>query len=123
MAVGILMWSVVAAFLLFIFLWFNVAGALWSLYRKWKYVRRLPGWPKHWLWGHLHLIRRDEETLLKFAAYIQKERHKVTQVWIGPFIAAVDIQHPEPVGKVLKEPESTTVSHAHPVVRRRVVDC
>ena len=106
MAVALSMWSVVAAFLLFLFLWFNVPGALWSLYRKRKYVRRLPSWPTHWLWGHLHLIRRDEDTLLKWTAYIQKERHKVTQVWYGPFLAAVDIQHPEPVGKVLKEPKN-----------------
>lgn len=105
MAGGIWILSVIVAFLLFLFLWFNVPGALWSLYRKKKYVRRLPGWPEYCLLGHLPYIKPDEETLLKWTAYIQKERHKVTRVWFGPFYAAVDIQHPEPLRKLLKAPK------------------
>ena len=103
--------SVVATVLALLLHWLNIPGWLRDYYRQLKYLKSVPKYrPTHWLWGHLMTIRKiDEETLLEFCSFVQKERIKVSHVWLGPFISHVDILHPEPLNDVLKLPKSRPV--------------
>ena len=102
--------SLIAAFLLVLVYWFNVAGWLWNYYRQLKYLKSVPTYPMHWLLGHLMLVRKlDQETLLTICSFFQKERAKVSVMWLGPFFAHVDVLHPELLNSILKVPKSRPV--------------
>ena len=98
------------AVLLVLAYFLNVPGWLWNYYRQLKYLKSVPSYPMHWLLGHLLMIRKlDQETLDEVTSFIQKERLKVSVMWLGPFFAHVDVLHPELVNNVLKVPKSRPV--------------
>ncbi len=99
-------WTIAAAFSVLLLIWYDVPGRLWSFYRICKALRNMPGWPGHWLWGNLHQLKPDHETLMKITAYVQETRCKITRVWFGPFYPVVVIHHYEPLKKILKEPKN-----------------
>ena len=105
------LFSVVAALVALLVYCLDIPGRLWDYYRQLKYLRSVPMFfPAHWLLGHIKTIRKlDEETLLRVRSFVQKERVKVTVVWLGPFFSHVDIMHPDLVGSVLKVPKSRPV--------------
>ena len=86
---------------------FNLPQTLWGIYRvrTSKALRNIPGWPTHWLWGNLHQLKNDEATMLKWRAYIQDNRHKLTRVWVGPLYPILDVCHCDAVEKVIKLPK------------------
>ena len=65
-----MIWVVVLTVLLVILAASGLPQAVWSLYRKWKAVRDIPGWPTHWFWGNLNQLGGDEVTTLKFIHYV-----------------------------------------------------
>ena len=56
-------WTVVLAILLVCVAAFGLPQATWNVYRKWKVMRELPGWPTHWFWGNLHQLKLDEASI------------------------------------------------------------
>ena len=102
---ALLAWSFGAAFVLIALFWWNVPARLLNYYRVCKALRRIPGWPTHWLWGNLHQLKRDEATMRKQLKYIHENRYKVTRTWIGPFWPLVNIHHCDPLRKIIKQPK------------------
>ena len=88
---------------------FNVPKYLWFLYRRNRAIRHVPGWPTHWLLGNLHQFRLDHSTLVKWAEFIQKNRHKVAKIWLGPFYPVIEICHPSGVHKVINLPKDRSI--------------
>ncbi len=88
---------------------FNVPKYLWFLYRRNRAIRHVPGWPTHWLLGNLHQFRLDHSTLVKWAEFIQKNRHKVAKIWLGPFYPVIEICHSSGVHKVIKLPKDRSI--------------
>ena len=72
----------------------------------WKAAKHVPGWPTHWFWGNLHQIsKRDHEVMMKYTAYVQDNKLKITRTWIGPFFPTFAVTHPETARKVLTQPK------------------
>ena len=106
------MWAVgslIASFLLLLVIWLNVPGTVWFVYRQWNAVRHIPGWPTHWLYGNLHQIRLTQETALTYRELVRKHGWKISRSWLGPFYALVNIHHPDPLRKLMKEPKARDV--------------
>ena len=105
------LFSVVAVLLSLLFYWLNIPGWLWSYYRQLKHLKTVPKYPPvHWLLGNLQTLRKlDEETLFSFCSFVQKKRMKVSMFWLGPFIAHVDVLHPDQLSHILKLPKSRQV--------------
>ena len=99
------MWATAAAILLAAFFWWKVPAFLVNYYRVCKALKPMPGWPPHWLWGHLHLLRPDEDTLKRVTAWNQENQTKVTRGWLGPIHPLVAVNHYESVRAVIKEPK------------------
>ena len=99
------MWATVAAILLAAFFWWKVPAFLVNYYRLCKALKPIPSWPPHWFWGHLQLIRPDEDTLRRVTAWNQEHKHKVTAGWLGPIHPIVALNHYESIKAVLKEPK------------------
>ncbi len=98
--------SVVLAVFLVIIALFSVPQQLWGLYRRWRAVRSIPGWPTHWFWGNMHQVwKLDQETAEQRTAYIQETGHKITRIWLGPFIPVVQITHCDGIRKIMKLPK------------------
>ena len=97
-----------ATVLLFVF-WINVPKALWNFHRRCKYLRNFPSWPAHWLWGHLHLIKADEPTMMRFTKFVCEKKPKIAVFWFGPFFASVGVPHPQFLKTLLKEEKSRPV--------------
>ena len=53
----LIVWSLVVTPLIYVM--YNVVVFLLDLRRRGAAVDQFPGEPKHWLWGHLHLVRLD----------------------------------------------------------------
>ena len=103
--------SLILAFLLLLLFWLNIPGWLWNYCRQLKYLRSVTTYPQmHWFLGHLVFLRKlDEETLFTFRSFVQKERIKLSLMWLGPFIPHVDVLHPELINNILKVPKSRQV--------------
>ena len=57
------------------------------------------------MWGNLHQVRPDEETVFKFKNWICDNGIKVSRMWFGPLYPATGVHHCSVVGKVLKQPK------------------
>ncbi len=102
-------WAVVLAILLVVLAGSGLPQAVWNLYRKWKAVRSIPGWPTHWFWGNLHQFHGDEATMMKFIQYIQEENLKMAKLWMGPLFLSVHITHCDTTQMVMKLPKDRSV--------------
>ena len=90
-------------FIVLLVIWLNVPRVIWNLYRQWKAVRHIPGWPTHWLYGNSHQWNKIGATqALKYRKDIAEFGWKLSRVWFGPFLAIVMIHHTDPLKKVLK---------------------
>ncbi|XP_077784881.1 cytochrome P450 4B1-like [Podarcis muralis] len=58
-----------------------------------KGFRSFPGPPSHWLYGHIHMMKPEEE-FLNAAAWTEKYPHCYPR-WYGNFLAFLSINHPE----------------------------
>ncbi|XP_077784885.1 cytochrome P450 4B1-like isoform X2 [Podarcis muralis] len=58
-----------------------------------KGFRSFPGPPSHWLYGHVHMMKPEEE-FLNVAAWTEKYPHCYPR-WYGNFLAFLCINHPE----------------------------
>ena len=105
------LFSAIAALLLLLLYWLDVPGWLWNYYRQLKHLKTVPKYPPvHWLLGNLQTVRKlDEDMLLNFCSFVQRERIKVSMFWLGPFFAHVDVLHPDLLSHVLKVPKSRPV--------------
>ena len=52
------MWSLVVTPLIYVL--YNVVVFLLDVRRRGAAVEQFPGEPRHWLWGHLHLVCMDQ---------------------------------------------------------------
>ena len=98
-------WVVAAAILPVSFLVWKVSAFLVRYHRWCKAMRSLPGWPPHWFWGHLRLIKPDQETMLSVIAWINEHKFRITQGWMGPIYPCISLYHYDLVKKVFKEPK------------------
>ena len=101
--------SFLLATALLIVFWINAPKALWNYYRRCKHLRHSPSWLVHWLWGHLHLIRPDEPTMMRFSKLVCEEKPNIAVFWFGPFFALVGVPHPKFLKTLLKEEKSQPV--------------
>ena len=95
------MFSIILTLLVVCLILFRVPQNLFELYRKYRAVRNIPGWPTHWLWGNLHQLQLNHETAEKWIAYIIEHRNKVSRFWLGPFYPIVTVSHSDPVSKLI----------------------
>ncbi|XP_034977459.2 cytochrome P450 4B1 isoform X1 [Zootoca vivipara] len=58
-----------------------------------KGFRSFPGPPSHWLYGHIHMMKPEEE-FLNAAAWTEKYPHCYPR-WYGNFLAFLCLNHPE----------------------------
>ena len=98
-------WLVAAAVLPASLLIWKVSAFLVRYYGWCKALRALPGWPPHWFWGHLRHIRPDQETMLAVIAFVNENKLRITNGWMGPIYPCISIYHYDLVKKVLKEPK------------------
>ncbi len=106
MAVQIIIFAIFIAGLFYL----KVPSALYTYYRQLKASKRLPHIPGHWLWGNAHQIAASfHDSLAMSLDLVQSKRCKVTTRWIGPFLMELEIVHPEPLKKILKEPKDDGV--------------
>ena len=105
------LWAVGIFLASLLVVWLEVPRVIYVYYRQMKYLRGLPGWERHWLWGQLHHVNPNSygETLTRLTRYIQENRPKITQVWFGPFVASVELHHPDVIAQILKEPKCSDV--------------
>ncbi|XP_066479078.1 cytochrome P450 4B1-like [Tiliqua scincoides] len=76
-------------------------------WRKQNMVKALscfPGPPSHWLYGHVKMLKPEEE-FLSLAAWTEKYPH-CHQLWYGGFLACLSINHPEYAKTVLSRGDS-----------------
>ena len=111
---ALLAWGITALLVLFTLLWWNVPGFLVNYYHVCRAMRRIPGWPTHWLWGNLHQVKPNQETMRKWIHYIRKNRYKVVSFWLGPFSPSVGIHHCDPIKTILNEPKADTYALLEP---------
>ncbi|CAI5777228.1 cytochrome P450 4B1-like isoform X1 [Podarcis lilfordi] len=68
-----------------------------QLYRKKQYLVKVlssfPGPPAHWLYGHVKMMKPEEE-FLNIAAWTEKYPH-CHPLWYGTFMAFLALNHPE----------------------------
>ena len=105
-AIMSLLFAAGALLLATVFLW-KFIGFLEWYYRACKAMRFFPRSPKaHWLWGILFVLKPDEETMLKAAAWVHDNGYSVTSGWLGPLHPVISVNHPDEVRKVMKEPKN-----------------
>ena len=102
-------WSLAIATALLLALWLNVLRIAWFYYRQWRAARNIPGWPTHWLYGNLHQIRFDEETIERFRRFVYTNHYKITRTWMGPFYVSINLHHPSCVRDVFKHSKDANV--------------
>ena len=106
-------WSiilVVTTFLLLMAAWLDIPGALWRYYRLCKCLKPISSLPAHWFWGHILTMKDMDEKLWNLAiGYMLENKHRFIIVWFGPFLASIDVGHPEIVQKLIKEPKCRPV--------------
>ncbi|KAG7469106.1 hypothetical protein MATL_G00125310 [Megalops atlanticus] len=75
--------------------------------KRQKWIRVLecfPGPPTHWLFGHVHEFRQDGTDLDK--VLIWGEKYPLAYpMWFGPFVAFLNIHHPDYVKTILASTE------------------
>ncbi|XP_048881825.1 cytochrome P450 4B1 isoform X2 [Brienomyrus brachyistius] len=77
------------------------------LVKRREFVRVLqpfPGPPKHWLYGHVHEFPQDGTDLEKNIKWGEKYP-LAFPLWFGPFVAFLNIHHPEYVKTILASTE------------------
>ncbi|XP_077994427.1 leukotriene-B4 omega-hydroxylase 3-like [Glandiceps talaboti] len=74
---------------------------------RWQGERELSAIPspqRHWLYGHLHLLKNDEESIAEVTRRAS-EFSPVSILWFGPFIPRVVVNHPSTVKAILTTTE------------------
>ena len=87
------------------FTFFKISQFLWSVHKTKKALEGIAGWPTHWLWGNLHQLEQDQESQMKWLAFIQQNRLKLVKYWLGPFEPVIQLTHPDCVKKMKTLPK------------------
>ncbi|KAJ6662514.1 hypothetical protein lerEdw1_011650 [Lerista edwardsae] len=75
---------------------YGILKAIQLYWRRQHMVKALscfPSPPTHWLYGHIQMLKTEEE-FLNIAAWTEKYPHG-HQIWVGSFLGVLIINHPE----------------------------
>lgn len=85
----------------FLFLLFIVRFFLWPRV-KYAWADKIPGPPRHWLFGTLHLTKPGFENLKNHFQYSQ-QYGPISRMWIGPVFPLIVLYHPTTAQSCLVE--------------------
>ena len=84
----------------------KLVPAIFEYRRQSRLVKRMKGWPAHWLLGNIPQFLPTHKIYYKWIDYIAAERNKLTRIWLGPVNLVVVVTHPDSVKEVLKQPKN-----------------